>query len=203
VKRRLLNLLTALSLLLCVAAGVLWVASYWVGFQVSRTHVVDRASPPYQLNSYAYAVAARGGLLVQWQQTGFNFPVAATGPATTAEWETFSPAGRPYPYDPSGNLLARTPVFQFRLLGFEWVYPRLDPVAQAAASTWTAVHSCTIPLPAIAALAAALPLRRLARLRRERRARRAGPICPTCGYDLRATPARCPECGAAATGEAA
>ncbi len=32
--RRLLNLLTALSLLLCVAVGVLWVRSYWVFDQV-------------------------------------------------------------------------------------------------------------------------------------------------------------------------
>jgi hypothetical protein len=57
--------------------------------------------------------------------------------------------------------------------------------------------------PAAGAWAAMIPLAVLHRLRRRRLAR-AG-RCIRCGYDLRASPGRCPECGAsaaaAATGE--
>jgi hypothetical protein len=53
---------------------------------------------------------------------------------------------------------------------------------------------CWVP----ALLFAVFPARRVVRAVRHSRRTRLG-FCPSCGYDLRATPDRCPECGAAAT----
>ena len=51
-----------------------------------------------------------------------------------------------------------------------------------------------VPYWAVCLPAAAAPLALLWRSRKTRRRQRSG-LCPACGYDLRATPGRCPECG--------
>ena len=58
------------------------------------------------------------------------------------------------------------------------------------------VSGVSVPLWAILTLtSAAMVLRRITGSRGVRLGRRNDGLCPTCNYDLRATPDRCPECG--------
>lgn len=58
---------------------------------------------------------------------------------------------------------------------------------------WTGVV-VFVPHAYVCAVTAILPLVLISKCRQQRSAKRMG-LCPNCGYDLRATPDRCPECG--------
>jgi hypothetical protein len=63
---------------------------------------------------------------------------------------------------------------------------------------WTArVRRLTIPHWSLAVVFAILPAFQFRAILRSQHRHRQG-LCPRCGYDLRATPERCPECGTSA-----
>lgn len=85
--------------------------------------------------------------------------------------------------------------------GFHWQYGGVDLSDRwEPSSNPVRMHYWLVMVPhwAAASAAALCPAWWLVACLRRRR-RLDGGKCPTCGYDLRATPNRCPECGTAAS----
>jgi hypothetical protein len=148
--RRLFTLVSAVSLLLCVATCVLWVRASWTEDDFDLGGIGGDAD---------WWASSSGGELALIRQAGDDF-------------------GEPLP--------------GVRLPGFCYLASASATGShrQYAASYWV-----------LASLFGVVPAAWAWRVRRGRIRRRnalAG-LCPTCGYDLRASPGRCPECGAAVT----
>jgi hypothetical protein len=190
-KRRLLNLLTLLSLLLCVAAVALWVRSH-VGEDLIGHHswFVDPSYPENQERRVRCAGATQGVAVVGDVRVWEYGRPAAPVPGGSA-WFFNDQYGHQWPLD---NVVSHAAQSH----GFEWVRWDSPPTPGFSGVAGWAV---TVPLWAVAALAAFPAVCRsfaLARKLRQSSRQRRG-HCGRCGYDLRATPGRCPECGTAAS----
>ena len=185
-RRRLLSLLTVLSLLLCMAAVTLWVRSFFRSDAIARyTYGPTGAGAFSRVRSVR---SERGGIVLA------DFTQSATDPAYLAfalsranAWE--------FRHDPANAATSPTSDF-FDTLSFD--VNRNGRTTPAVTEAWLAVR---IPYWAPALAAAIAPAWWLVRGRNSRRRQRvAQGRCGACGYDLRATPGRGPECGAAAAG---
>jgi hypothetical protein len=165
-RRRLLNLLTAVSLLLCVAAGGLW----------ARSRVLGHSD----WFSGSSASAGRQAMVIG----GTVYLRHITSPR--AWWR---PA--PWTYERRTNYRAFTRATDLQLdvasFGFSRHRGTLD--GSPFTETWL-----IFPLWAVVLATAGLPVLWLTRRVRRRMNSEPG-HCPVCGYDLRGTPERCPECG--------
>ncbi len=176
-RRRLFNLAAAVSLVLCVAVVVLWVRSYGPGDKVRL--ILD----PVLGSGNDLVVASSGGriyALHSWRGSDYaGLNASLTYSQGTWQVPLFA------------SMLTRGSSF----LGFDWHLHRTAP-APSDSRTNTPLRVLIVPHAAAVLLFAIGPLflwycRRIVR-------RRQPGLCPICGYDLRATPERCPECGATA-----
>jgi len=197
-RHRLFTLAAALSAVLCVGACALWARSYQVGDRLYRSRW--RVDGLAASESAHWLLVGRGGLGVahRWQRVAVRrprdvdpFKPLAARPESS--WLTDRP-----PADPAGTVdgggIARR-------LGFSYVDLPMS-ASFAATGTTGGYRAWVVPLWSVALAFAVPPAWWLARRRTARRRGQRG-LCRRCGYDLRASPGRCPECGAAVSPTAA
>jgi hypothetical protein len=175
--RRLLNLLTALSLLLCVAVCVLWVRSYWVTdlWWFTRAGWALGVEVPIGSINFAWRTYSEPPELIP---LGFRH-ITHRPPQDVSFWSHTHPHFGRTDFDgvSAGGY------------GFGCTFDRIggDRIDDVTLPLWF-VTLCTLVAPGTHGLRAV-----------RRNAHRRSGRCPSCGYDLRATPDRCPECGRAFT----
>lgn len=203
--RRLFALGSVISLLLWVAAITLWARSYrggegWAFSPRAVAHpsaiTGDFANPPYEWRQCRWIFSSRGR--VQFFQNEFG---------ADSRHDLPEPLG----YQRKASLVPTGAGSGPPVPGWQdWSIPGISYTAEPTAprpfknGTWTTMgyhvgrSSLIVDWWLMTAIASVLPLlyaRRFWRLRRMRK-RRGVNLCRVCGYDLRASSERCPECGA-------
>jgi hypothetical protein len=227
IARHILNVMTLLSLVLCLMTASLWAwtcrwpdlslgttqlapgrfqLDCWRGRLILKSHRTGVAPPSLWVLTTVYLIhdEADGRAFVQGLICDPSAPPwdPTDGQASQQRLRRWSQAGGSVLSRPSTAVPLWQPANLRNLGGFGANIVRFDlpTPSDGATSSWKSTPSrpvfwsFTLPLWLPAALFAALPLRSLLRAHRQRR-RRNRRRCAACGYDLRATPDRCPECG--------
>jgi hypothetical protein len=172
VRRHLLNLATAASAVLALAALALWVTGLFAAPRVDYAH-----RDPGRGVFSGWVVNSFAGQIGIYRTRSWGQRLA--GQKGTS-WHWYAVPLRYVPIRDRLGLVA--PSYEYRD----------KPIADETALRFWGL---TLPYWMLVLASAPLPVLRIARSRRRAR-RRAQSRCQTCGYDLRATPDRCPECGA-------
>jgi hypothetical protein len=190
-RRKLVNLLAAISLVMCLGAVAVGVRSFLVEDYFRYT----------SLSVPGEAEMRQADVEVSWCRGGIDFTFARWTASTSQQMEVSRK------YAPSKGLshdvLFSRHYPSKRNRGLDWTFERLgfgvggwtrSPGRLGESYSSVSAIALILPLWFPALLFAILPALWLRRWRIVRRRTRLG-LCQHCGYDLRATPGRCPECG--------
>jgi hypothetical protein len=180
-RRLLFNSAAAVSLILLVAALSLWIRGALGPLRYERWRVDQTGLVSRSVSLYGYDGVVQIGVI----RYDFNAPLTP---------EQIRRMQRVWELRPKATSRGSPPVSPFILYSFA--------SRSAAAPGQPAQWGLSFRLWPVAVVAAVIPglwVRR--RIRQARRARMGW--CLSCGYDLHATPERCPECGAVSKGRPA
>ena len=181
VRRHLFNLAALLSLLLCVAVAVLWVRSYWVATSATWHH-----QPVRDGESRTVRLETKSGRFILWgRYSGSGREIAIMG----WYWSV-----RPiHSHETAATLDRFWRGQRGRVIFFMGFCYSVEVGSTAGVVRWSE-RRLMVPLWALCLVSSILPLLWL-----RRRVWHTHPAghCQSCGYDLRETPERCPECGEA------
>jgi hypothetical protein len=177
------NAVAALSLILFAATVTLWVRSHWASDDVTRESTDGR-----RFWSWSFAHAGRGRLLLV--RHAIVYSAAGTRDPAGQRWDWTS--GPPSADWPTVAASAGSDVrgWEFAAFAHRWRDERKPYGADRCDWVELPLWSPAAVFCLVWAAGLAAHVRRRRRLWRARHG-----LCAACGYDLRATPERCPECG--------
>ncbi len=183
--RFLLPVLAAVSVLFAIAIGILWYRSHHGTDYLQHTSL-----PTLGINNLSISYTLHGISIIRGQlriyaseSTYFPHEPIASLPNASAAWHTGRLGLGHFGSDP-------LPIRSiWNRLGFNSY-----ETGMMSSFSSDSEHGIAIPLWLPLVLSLFFPVLLLRRICRQRH-RRAHGFCPDCGYDLRATPHRCPECG--------
>jgi len=181
--RILKNAATALSLSLCLATAALWVRSY-------KTADCEKWYDPQRTITLGSCCGELHYFEEFYHDRTYGRPAVGQ-----SEWHHM-----PFPESEIGESvdMLRHPNWLNRAGFIFYLHSDRDPKQTDLVERLGAANYIVLPHWFVAGLLLLAPLlfvKRFIRSRREKRRLRKG-LCTRCGYDLRATPDRCPECGA-------
>jgi hypothetical protein len=180
VKRRLFNVMAGVSMMLCLATVALWVRSYW---RSDAMTFLATPSSSFFLGDWRGHLDLTRQYIVPAVPSGWVATTSNYGHIDTARQDGHLSGGvsfDPHLALPNAFYLGHTVPLGTSVISSVQLFNQIEVWA---VPFWLIVLAFAT-LPAIFALRA---------LRASRRSIRG--LCSTCGYDLRATPERCPECG--------